>query len=115
MAFPAFHQRPSAPTNLIRHHAIDVQLPIACGGVAVFPGDVIVGDAEGVVCIPAGIADAVAAEAYEQTIYEDWVAERIGHGQGLFGLYPLTDESLRPEFAAWKARHAARYPHRQDA
>ena len=112
MAFPAYHQRPSAPTNLIRHHAIDLQLPIACGGVAVYPGDVMVGDAEGVVVIPSGIANEVAAEAYEQTIYEDWVAERLGQGDGLFGLYPLTDDALRPRFQAWKAAQAARYPHR---
>ena len=61
MGFAAYHARPSAPTNLIRHHAIDLQLPIACGGVAVYPGDVMVGDAEGVVVIPSAIAAAVAA------------------------------------------------------
>ncbi|TAG72597.1 MAG: ribonuclease activity regulator RraA, partial [Burkholderiales bacterium] len=55
MDIAAYHQRPSAPTNLIKHHAVDLQLPIACGSVAIYPGDVIVGDAEGVVCIPAAI------------------------------------------------------------
>jgi hypothetical protein len=48
MAIPAYHSRPSAPTNLTLHQAIDMNLPIACGDVAVFPGDVVVGDAEGV-------------------------------------------------------------------
>lgn len=113
MGLPAYHARPSAPTNLIRHHAIDVQLPIACGGVSVYPGDLVVGDAEGVVVIPSAIATAVAAEAYEQTIYEDWVAERLGQGDGLFGLYPLTNPELRPSFEAWRASQASRYPHRQ--
>lgn len=108
--FPAFHQRPSAPTNLIRHHAVDVQLPIACGGVAVYPGDIIVSDAEGVVCIPASEADSVAREAYVQTVYEDWVAERIDAGAGLFGLYPLTDPAQAQAFLAWKADHPQRYP-----
>lgn len=110
MPFCAYHQRPSAPTNLIKHHAVDMQLPIACGGVAVYPGDIMVGDAEGVVCIPSGIADAVAVEAYEQTIYEDWVATRIESGAGLFGVYPLTDASERAAFGAWRAAQLAQYP-----
>ena len=110
LVMPTFHQRPSAPTNLIRHHAADLQQPIGCGGVAVYPGDVMVGDGEGVVCIPRGIADLVAQEAYDQTLYEDWVAERIEAGEGLFGLYPATDAAQRASFAAWKIAQAARYP-----
>src|SRR6201984_1220010 len=62
LAIPAFHQRPSAPTNITRHHAIDLNVPIGCGDVLVFPGDVIVGDGEGVVAIPAHLADEVATE-----------------------------------------------------
>ena len=111
LPFPAYHERPSAPTNLIRHHAVDQQLPIACGGVAVYPGDVMVGDAEGVVCIPAGIVDAVATEAYDQTIYEDWVAIQMNNGVGLFGTYPLTDGAQRTAFAQWRASKLANYPH----
>lgn len=110
MPLAAYHQRPSAPTNLIRHHAIDLNLPIACGGVSIYPGDLIVGDAEGVVCIPRHIADDVALTAYQQTAYEDWVAERIDAGDGLFGTYPLTDAAPREAFQAWKARNANRYP-----
>jgi regulator of RNase E activity RraA len=60
---PAYHQRPSAPTNLTIHQALDINVPIGCGDVAVWPGDVVVGDGEGVVIIPAAIADEVAAEA----------------------------------------------------
>ena len=115
MALCAYHQRPSAPTNLIRHHAADLQLPIACGGVAVYPGDVMVGDAEGVVCIPAGIAEAVANEAYEQTIYEDWVATRIEDGAGLFGVYPATDPAERAAFQAWRRDTLGRYPYARAA
>ena len=110
MDLPAYHQRPSAPTNLIKHHAVDIGLPIACGGVAVYPGDVMVGDAEGVVCIPRHIADEIAATAYVQTIYEDWVAERIDAGAGLFGTYPLTDAVQREAFESWKRANLARYP-----
>lgn len=110
MPICAYHQRPSAPTNLIKHHAVDMQLPIACGGVSVYPGDVIVGDAEGVVCIPAAIADEVAQVAYDQTIYEDWVATRIESGAGLFGVYPLTDDIERQDFAQWRQAQLKDYP-----
>jgi regulator of RNase E activity RraA len=110
LPIPAYHLRPSAPTNLIRHHAADVQMPIGCGGVAVYPGDVMVGDGEGVVCIPRAIADAVAAEAAEQTVYEDWVAERIAGGAALPGLYPLTDPGERERFAAHKASRTSAGP-----
>ncbi len=102
LPFPAFHVRPSAPTNLILHHAVDLQTPIACGDVAVYPGDVMVGDGDGVVCIPAQLADAVAEESATQTVYEDFVQERLDAGEGLFGLYPLTDPTQAAAFEAWK-------------
>ncbi len=63
MPFPAYHAAPAAPTNLIRHHAVDLDVPIACGEVAVYPGDILVGDGEGVVVIPRHIAEEVAEEA----------------------------------------------------
>ena len=101
MPFPAYHSRPSAPTNLIRHHALDINAPIACGDVPVYPGDIIVGDAEGVCVVPAHLANEVAEEAYEQTAYEDFVAERVRAGQGIFGLYPANAET-KAEFAKWR-------------
>lgn len=102
LALPAYHVRPTAPTNLILHHAVDVQTPIACGSVAVYPGDIIVGDGEGVVCIPAHLADSVAEESETQTVYEDFVQERIDAGDKLFGLYPLTSPHQAAAFEAWK-------------
>src|SRR5919112_828451 len=69
MPFPAYHAHPAAPTNLIRHHAVDLNVPIGCGDVPVYPGDIIVGDGEGVVVIPKEIADDVANEAFEQTVF----------------------------------------------
>jgi regulator of RNase E activity RraA len=105
LAIPAYHQRPSAPTNLTRHQPIDINLPIACGDVAVFPGDVVVGDAEGVVVIPAHLADDVAAEAVEMTAFEDFVTEQVRHGRSILGLYPPTDEQSRTDFAAWRTEH----------
>ena len=102
MAFPAYHQRPSAPTNLTLHQALDINVPIGCGDVAVWPGDVVVGDAEGVVVIPATIADAIAAEAVEMTAFEDFVAEQVLQGRSILGLYPATEERSRSDFAAWR-------------
>jgi regulator of RNase E activity RraA len=101
LGFPAYHRRPSAPTGPIFHHAADLGLPIACGGVAVYPGDVMVGDGEGVVCIPAHLAAEVAEEAAEMTAYEDFVEERVRAGSRLPGLYPASEAS-RAEFAAWR-------------
>jgi regulator of RNase E activity RraA len=101
LGFPAYHRRPSAPTGPIFHHAADLGLPIACGGVAVYPGDVMVGDGEGVVCIPAHLAAEVAEEAAEMTAYEDFVEERVRAGSRLPGLYPASEAS-RAEFATWR-------------
>src|SRR6187397_1567782 len=99
LAMPAYHQRPSAPTNLTLHQALDINVPIGCGDVAVWPGDVVVGDGEGVVIIPAGIADEIAAEAVEMTTFEDFVTEKVQEGRSILGLYPPTDEKSRDDFA----------------
>ena len=103
LPFPAYHNRPSAPTNLTLHQALDIDVPIGCGDVAVWPGDIVVGDAEGVVVIPAGIADEVAAEAHEMTVFEDFVTEKVLQGRSILGLYPATDEAVRAEYAAWRS------------
>ena len=102
LAMPAYHQRPAAPTNLTVHQAIDINVPIGCGDAPVFPGDVIVGDAEGVVVIPAHLADEVAAEAVEMTAFEDFVQAKVMEGRSILGLYPPTDEQSRVDFAAWR-------------
>jgi regulator of RNase E activity RraA len=101
MPWPAYCAARSAPLNLVRHHAVDSQLPIGCGGVAVYPGDIVVGDGDGVVIIPAKIANEVAEEAANQTIFEDWVEAKVNAGRSIFGLYPPSPET-RAEFEAWK-------------
>lgn len=101
-AMPAYHTRPSAPTNLTLHQALDINVPIGCGDVAVFPGDVVVGDAEGVIVIPAHLAGEVANEAVEMTAFEDFVTEKVHEGRSILGLYPPTDEQSRTDFAAWR-------------
>ncbi len=104
LPFPVYHSRPSAPTNLIKHHALDINQPIGCGDVAVYPGDIIVGDGEGVVVIPQHLAAEVAEEAFEQTVFEDFVQERVMAGQATFGLYPPED-AAKAEFAAWRQQN----------
>ena len=104
LPFPAYHHRPSAPTNLTLHQALDINVPIGCGDVAVWPGDVVVGDAEGVVVIPAHLADEVAAEGVEMTAFEDFVTERVQVGQSILGLYPPTEEANRVAFEAWRRK-----------
>jgi regulator of RNase E activity RraA len=102
LGFPAFHHRPSAPTNLTLHQAIEINVPIGCGDAPVFPGDVILGDADGVIVIPAHLADEIANESFEMTAFEDFVAEEVGKGRGIFGLYPATEEQTLKDFAAWR-------------
>ncbi|MGI9484579.1 MAG: ribonuclease activity regulator RraA [Geminicoccaceae bacterium] len=101
--FPVFHHRPSAPTNLTINHAIDINVPIGCGDAPVFPGDIMVGDGDGVICLPAHLASEVAEEAFEMTAYEDFVEEQVVAGRRIFGLYPASPES-RAEFETWRQK-----------
>src|SRR5262244_2977099 len=103
LGIPAFHNRPSSPTNLTVHQALDINVPIGCGDAPVFPGDVIVGDAEGVVVLPAQLADELAEEATEMTAFEDFVASEVMKGRSILGLYPATDERTMKDFGAWRA------------
>ena len=102
LAIPAYHHRPSAPTNLTHHQALDINVPIGCGDVAVFPGDVVVGDGEGVIVIPAHLADEIAAEAVEMTAFEDFVQGEVLKGRSILGLYPPTDPQTQVDYAAWR-------------
>jgi len=97
--FPVYSAGASAPTNLIRLHAQDINVPIGCGGVPVYPGDIVVGDGEGVVIIPAEIANEIAEEASAMTDFEDWVEEQVRGGRSIVGLYPPTEET-RAQFQA---------------
>jgi regulator of RNase E activity RraA len=102
LGFPAYHHRPSAPTNLTLHQAIEINGPIGCGDAPVFPGDVILGDSDGVIVIPAHLAEEIANEAFEMTAFEDFVTEQVQTGRGIFGLYPATDEQTLVDFAEWR-------------
>ena len=102
LAMPSYHRTPSAPTNLTLHQAIAINDPIGCGDVAVFPGDILLGDDDGVMVIPEAIVDAVAEEAIQMTLFENFVLAKVQAGQQIIGLYPLTNETIRAEFEAWK-------------
>lgn len=103
--FPSYHQRASAPTNLTLHQAVDINVPIGCGGVPVWPGDIVVGDGEAVVVIPADLADEITKEAVEMTAFEDFVTEEVRKGRSIIGLYPATDAQVLVDFAAWRTEN----------
>jgi regulator of RNase E activity RraA len=103
LTIPAYHSRPSAPANITLHQAIAVNEPIGCGDAPVFPGDVLVGDGEGVVVIPAHMVEEIAAEALEMTVFEDFVTQEVLKGRSIAGLYPATQEQTKLDFAAWRA------------
>ncbi len=100
--FPSYHNRPSAPTNLVLHQAVDINVPIGCGDVPVFPGDIVVGDGDGVVVIPLKLVDEIVGEGLEMTAYEEFVLQEVRKGRSIQGLYPATDEQARIDFASWR-------------
>ena len=105
LAIPVYAGGAAAPASFGIHHAVDLNQPIACGDVAVFPGDVLVGDAEGVVVIPRHVGDEVARDAAEQEQLESWIFKEVKAGREIFGLYP-PDEATRARYQAWReGRH----------
>ena len=94
MGFPIFCAGGAAPLSLTVHHAVDFQLPIGCGGVSVFPGDILVGDEEGVVAVPRHIAPLIAESAVAQEELEGFLLQKIEQGSPLPGTYPPDDETL---------------------
>lgn len=95
MSMPIFCAKPSAPTNLTKHHAVDIQVPIGCGGVMVNPGDVLVGDSDGVIVIPLEMAEDIAKEALAMERFEDFVLKKVQAGSAVIGLYPPNEEALK--------------------
>jgi regulator of RNase E activity RraA len=101
---PAYCAGASAPTNLTLHEALDLNVPIACGDVAVFPGDVLVGDGDGVMVIPAHLADEIADECTAMESFEDFVLEEVKAGAAVIGLYPSTKEENLQKYAEWREK-----------
>jgi regulator of RNase E activity RraA len=101
LRFPAFCAGPHANTNLTAHHPVDIDRPIGCGGVLVEPGDVLVGDGDGVIVIPRYLAEEVARDAAEQERAEEFIYEKIAAGSSIVGVYPMNEECAA-EYARWK-------------
>ncbi len=101
LELPTYAAGMNGTTSFVSHHPTDINLPIGCGGVAVFPGDVIVGDAEGAVVIPRHLAAAVARDTREQDRFETWALARVREGASIRGVYP-PDEKTRAEYEAWR-------------
>lgn len=99
---PAYFAKPSAPTNLTLHEALDLNVPISCGDAPVFPGDVMLGDMDGVMVIPAHLADEIADECLGMESYEEFVLERVRAGATIIGLYPPTKQENQDAYELWK-------------
>jgi regulator of RNase E activity RraA len=107
LEMPIFAAKPSAPTNLTKHHAVDIGLPIACGGVAVYPGDIVMGDSDGVMVIPRHLANEVAEATVDMELFEAFVIEQVRQGASIKGLYPPIEPKTLEKFDAWKAARNA--------
>ena len=106
LEIPTYYQAPHAAVLGLIHYPLEANVPIACGGTLVYPGDVIVGDAEGVLVLPAALAEQVAHDALEQEEREEWALERVQAGDSVEGVYPL-GEARRAEYEAWREARRA--------
>ena len=100
---PVFASGAAAPPSVAGLTFVGWGEPVACGGVAVFPDDIVVADRDGAVLIPAAYLDQVLAEAPEQERMEGWIMDQVTrHDAALPGLYPMNDET-RARYDAWKS------------
>ena len=106
---PTYLKAPNAASLWLRHVPLDVDAPITCAGTLVMPGDVVVGDAEGVVILPAVFAEEIAHDAVEQEQREAWALERVLDGESIRGVYPIADQR-RAEYERWRATHNQQEP-----
>jgi regulator of RNase E activity RraA len=100
---PIFCRGTAAPASVNGLTFVGWEEPIACGGCAIFPGDVIVADDDGCVVIPKDLLDFVATEGEEHERYETWVVSEVEKGAKLPGLYPPNEEA-KARYQAWKAK-----------
>ena len=103
MDFPVFARGNAAPPSYASMLAADAQVPIGCGGVAVFPGDIVIADPDGVVVLPAAIAEDIARDAVEQDRLEAYVRQRVESGDSIVGVYPPNEET-KAAYQAWLAK-----------
>ena len=101
IGLPLYVQGVQANRSSLYHHPADRNVPVGCAGVLIFPGDIIVGDGEGVVAIPAAVAESVADAAYEQELREEHILELVRGGRNTLDVYPAND-STEAEFQEWR-------------
>lgn len=101
IGIPTYFQSPHAAVLGLLHYPLERNVPITCAGVLVMPGDVMVGDAEGVVVLPAALAEEVAHDAASQEEEEAWALERVQAGESVREVYPM-QPARRDEFSVWK-------------
>lgn len=111
LGFPAYHVRAVPAPSFLRLQAVALNEPIGCAGVAIWPGDVMVGDREGVVAIPRAMVHEVAAEAVAAADYDAFALERLAAGRAIPGLYP-PNAAARTEFETWTKRNGSTPPER---
>ena len=102
-AFPIYCAGGAAPASITVHFGAGLQEPISCGGAAVFPGDILAGDADGVVVVPRALAGEIGRDAPEQERLEAFLQSRIEAGRPIFGTYPPNEATLR-DYEEWKRR-----------
>jgi 5-oxopent-3-ene-1,2,5-tricarboxylate decarboxylase/2-hydroxyhepta-2,4-diene-1,7-dioate isomerase len=102
LEIPTYYQAPHAAVLGLIHYPLERNVPITCGGALVLPGDVLVGDGDGVAVLPAAMAESIAHDALAQEDREAWALERVRAGDSIRGVYPLGD-ARRAEYEAWLA------------
>ncbi len=106
---PVYTRMPHATTSVKVHHPVDMNVPIGCGEVYVQPGDIVVGDAEGVVVMPVAVANEVTHDGYEQEIMEQFLQEKVADGSSIKGTYP-PDENTLKEYKTWRSQQKDKFP-----
>ena len=102
LEMPVFAAKPSAPKNLTKHHAVDIGLPIAYGGVAVYPGDIVIDDDDGVIILPRHLSDKLGEESVGMEMFEAFGLEKVTRGVPIIDLCPATDPDTLVRFEAWR-------------
>lgn len=98
---PSYCKAPHATTSFVLHHPLEMNVPIGCAGVLVMPGDILVGDGDGVVAIPIKVAEEVAHAAFEQELQETFFTQKVAEGNSIRGTYPPNEQTLA-EYETWR-------------
>jgi regulator of RNase E activity RraA len=101
VGLPAYQRQTSPPATPIGLHSADFNVPISCAGVPVYPADVVVGDNDGVVVLPASLADELATEALETATYDEFAEQRIAAGHSIMDIFPPAKD-VQLEYDEWK-------------